>query len=186
MPPDPRDGRRRFLEKVTLGVGALTTAGIVAGPAGMALHPLLGDGEAAPETGPPFLPVGSVDRFAVGAAPARVVLKEDSRDAWLSRRGVPVGSVLVQRTDAVTFRVFSGVCPHLGCAVGYRPDADSFLCPCHQSSFQLDGALRHKPDGSSNPAPRPLDSLEWRVRAGRLEVAWVRYKTGTSEKTAIG
>jgi cytochrome b6-f complex iron-sulfur subunit len=49
-------------------------------------------------------------------------------------------------------------CPHLGCAVPYRPEFSFegkkgwFRCPCHGSTYTRDGGVR-----VFGPAPRPLD-----------------------------
>jgi len=129
--------------------------------------------------------VGSVASFTVGTAPRRVVLTEDRQDAWLKQPGVPVGSVLVERRDEATFRVFSAVCPHLGCAVDYKPGKGCFLCPCHTSFFSTDGEVLASEDGRPVPAPRGLDPLDWRVNGDQLHVRWVTYKAGVAERVEV-
>jgi len=86
---------------------------------------------------------------------------------------------------APAFRVLSGVCPHLGCAVSWQAgDAPGWLCPCHASTFGEDGALV---PGRENPSPRGLDPLPWRLAAGGgVEVQWIRFAIGTPERKAIG
>jgi len=167
-----------------MALGAALTAALSAGPLGMLLHPVLTGGRDKGDAG--WTSVASADSFASGAAPKRIVLKEDRQDAWLRQPGVPVGSVLVQRTGDTDFRVFSAVCPHLGCAVGYQPGQERFLCPCHTSSFTVSGELLPHDDGSPNPSPRGLDPLDWRVEGGQLQVRWVAFKTGTSERVRVG
>ena len=176
--------RRGFIARVTMALGGLLGAALSAGPIGMLIHPLIArqpEGDAGE-----WSAVGAAARFAVGDAPKRMVLKEDRQDAWLRQPGVPVGSILVQRATESEFRVFSAVCPHLGCAVGYQEKTQSYLCPCHTSAFTLSGGLLPHADGSPNPAPRGLDALEWRVQSGQLQVKWVSYKTGIPERVAIG
>ncbi len=176
--------RRTFFARLSMLLGGAVTAALAAGPIAMLLHPVLGTRRAnAPDD---WTPVGPVSSFMVGAPPRRVVLTEDREDAWLRQPGVPVGSVLVQRQDEAAFTVFSAVCPHLGCAVGYAVSKSCYLCPCHTSSFTLDGALLPHEDGSPNPSPRGLDPLAWRVQGGQLQVQWVRFKTGTADRTRLG
>ena len=175
--------RRGFIARLTMTIGGLLGAALSAGPIGMLLHPVLKREEGA-DSGE-WSAVASAARFAVGDPPKRLVLKEDRQDAWLRQPGVPVGSILVQRATESEFRVFSAVCPHLGCAVGYQEKTQSYLCPCHTSSFTLAGGLLPHADGSPNPAPRGLDPLEWRVQGGQLQVKWVSYKTGTPERVVI-
>lgn len=176
--------RRTFIGRLAMAVGGALTAAIAAGPIGMLLHPVLsGRRESAEDD---WTSVASAESFELGAAPERVVLKEDRQDAWLRQPDVPVGSILVQRTAESEFRVFSSVCPHLGCAVSYQSARESFLCPCHTSSFTVEGGLLPHADGSPNPAPRGLDPLEWRVQGDQLQVKWVAYKTGLPDRVRVG
>jgi Rieske Fe-S protein len=57
-------------------------------------------------------------------------------------------------------------CTHLGCTVNWKEDERVFLCPCHDASFDAEGAVI---DG---PPPRPLDRhVEFRVTEdGILEI----------------
>lgn len=183
---DTAAGRRGFFGRVAQGLGALVLGTILVGPLGTITHPwwrkLRGDGPVPDGEGEGWISVGSTGRFKAGGPPSRVVLTEDRRDGWLVRSDAPIGTVLVQRLDEEAFRVFSAVCPHLGCAVGYDRDHGRYRCPCHESAFAVDGQ-RHLPeDGGTNPSPRGLDPLESRIRGGELEVRWVRYRTGLAER----
>lgn len=64
--------------------------------------------------------------------------------------------------DAGGYFALSLVCPHLGCRPAWRPDQGRFLCPCHGSSFALDG------ERLSGPAPKGLSHLALRVTGGLL------------------
>jgi menaquinol-cytochrome c reductase iron-sulfur subunit len=179
--PDP--ARRSTLAWFTLGLSGLVGALMAAGPIGLLLDPVLRTGRRRASSG--WRPVGPVDRFAIGGPPTRVVITEDTVDGWLSRPNTPVGPVLVQRQKDDGFRVFSGVCPHLGCSVGMGAGEMAFLCPCHRSTFAADGSRVEPSDGSTNPAPRALDALQWRVDSGQLLVKWVRYRPGTELQVPI-
>ena len=50
------------------------------------------------------------------------------------------------------------------------PDNARFACPCHKSSFDLDGHI----DDPSSPAPRDMDSLQVEIRNG--DEVWVRFQ----------
>ena len=179
--------RRRFVTRLSVALGAAVGAAAVVPSLGVVLHPLL---RARPEGAAPgvdaaWTTVGSARRFEAGGAPVRVVLKEDRTDAWLARPDTPVGPVLVRRLDEERFQVFSGICPHLGCSVGFGDGERPFLCPCHRSAFDRDGERVAHVDGHSNPAPRGLDALEWRVADDILQVRWVRYQTGRAERVPV-
>lgn len=72
--------------------------------------------------------------------------------------------------------VCEGVCTHLGCAPGYRPDVGAadlggsswvggFLCPCHGSKYDLAGRVF-----SGQPAPRNLPIPEYSISGTILTV----------------
>ena len=184
LPASAGDSSRRgFLERLTIGLSALVGLVMSAGPLGILLHPLLGKRSRQPTAG--WRLVGPVARFAIGGPPTRVVITEDRQDGWLSRPGTPVGPVVVQRLSAEAFRVFSGICPHLGCSVGVQAGETPFLCPCHRSRFDAEGIRLESTSGDTNPAPRPLDELEWRIDNGALAVNWVRYRPGTADQVPI-
>lgn len=72
--------------------------------------------------------------------------------------------------------VCEGVCTHLGCAPGYRPDVGAadlggsswlggFLCPCHGSKYDLAGRVY-----SGQPAPRNLPIPEYNISGTILTV----------------
>ncbi|MCF8031712.1 MAG: Rieske (2Fe-2S) protein [Desulfarculaceae bacterium] len=62
------------------------------------------------------------------------------------------GPVALARDGQGLFAL-SLVCPHLGCRPAWNKESGRFLCPCHGSSFALDGARL------SGPAPRGLAHL---------------------------
>ena len=76
---------------------------------------------------------------------------------------VPVGSALVVDDIVLTqqqpgrIQGFSAVCPHAGCAVS-KVDGAKVVCPCHGSSFGLDGAVL------TGPAREPLRPVAVTVR----------------------
>lgn len=181
--PPPGPNRRDLLSGLALGaVGALGLAALV-GPSGVALSPLF---KAPSETAPSgWLRVDGVTRFPIGGAPQRIVLRRDVRDGWLLRRGEILGAVLVERPAADRFQVLSSVCPHLGCTVVWGADRGQWICPCHKSAFARDGAIVPAESGPPNPSPRGLDPLEWRVAGESLEVKWVRFQTGISERVPL-
>lgn len=73
---------------------------------------------------------------------------------------VPVGggiylsdvSVIVTQPSKGTFKAFSSVCTHQGCAVT-EVSGTNLLCPCHGSEFNLaTGAVTNGPASSPLPA----------------------------------
>ena len=82
---------------------------------------------------------------------------------------------IVKRDQNAT--VFSATCPHLGCTVD--ASANGFACPCHGSSWNLNG------EKLSGPTPRALDVLESHVDSDMLKVRYQDFKQGTAEKESV-
>lgn len=52
------------------------------------------------------------------------------------------------------YKVFSGICTHLGCIVRWEEQNNRFYCPCHQGIFNKQGEV------TGGPPPRPLDEYQ--------------------------
>jgi menaquinol-cytochrome c reductase iron-sulfur subunit len=173
----PRPDRRDFLAKAAAGVigGALAVAPALAG-LGVLLDPLRRKAAA-----------GGAVRVATLAAlpddgvPRKFPVLADRQDAWNRSRNVPVGAVYLQRTGD-TVRALNVVCPHAGCFVDFRADRGCYLCPCHNSTFALDGKILD----TASPAPRALDALAVELRAGgEVWVAFQNYRPGEKERIPV-
>tara|TARA_X000000950_G_scaffold286174_1_gene394276 strand:- start:1310 stop:1570 length:261 start_codon:yes stop_codon:yes gene_type:complete len=47
-------------------------------------------------------------------------------------------------------RTLTRTCPHQGCKLSYKTDQNMFVCPCHNSKFNLDGNCISGPACPSN------------------------------------
>ena len=134
---------------------------------------------------PGFVRICSLDALSVGGPPQRFAVIDDQLDAWNFTPRQPIGAVYVQRLDDREIQVFNATCPHAGCSVS--SNGRMFHCPCHNSSFELDGSKRVSSSGRENPSPRDLDSLEFdpnRLVEGEVWVAFKNFYTGREEKMA--
>lgn len=163
---DPREGatRRQLLGSACHLVGGLLAVTVAS--------PLLfwwrsaryrGEGQ---ET---WADLGSPHKLENGEWTRKVVWLR-RRNRW--RREVVEEAVFVRR-DSRRLRIFSAICPHQGCLV--RRQSGGFFCPCHESTFDADG---RPVDG---PSPRPLDALQWKVKEGRLQVRYQRFRPGVEQ-----
>ncbi|QNP73951.1 Rieske (2Fe-2S) protein [Streptomyces roseirectus] len=73
--------------------------------------------------------------------------------------------VVVTQPTAGTYKAFSAVCTHQGCAV--KSVADGVInCPCHQSNFSIeDGSVK------SGPAKKPLPAVNITVTGDSITLA---------------
>lgn len=148
-------GRSLTRRRLLLGAGTAAAAAMAGGAAGIAGDRALaapGGGELVPD-GATWQPVmaaaqvapGRAVRFSTGAVEGFVV-NQDGR-----------------------YHAISAVCTHLGCML-QESDAGRLGCPCHRSSFGLDGSvLEHE----LPRAPARLPRLRTRVNDGQVEVLTV-------------
>ncbi len=102
-------------------------------------------------------------------------------DAWTKFPANAIGSVFLRRVGEREVIAFNASCPHLGCAVEFQGPRDAFYCPCHDSEFAKDGAVRGK-----SPSLRALDTLEVEVNEeGDVWVTFRHFKTGLAEKVPV-
>lgn len=103
----------------------------------------------------------------------------DLTDAWNREPNQPIGAVyLIRKDDSV--QCFNAICPHAGCFVSYANDHQLFQCPCHASTFQLDGSII-----SPSPSPRAMDELDVdpeKLKEGEIWVRFVNYLPGKHEQ----
>ena len=168
-------GRRDFLLKAAaVGIGAVTT--LV--PAGAGLVTLLDPLRHKAKAGT-FLRVATLNALPEDGTPRQYPVVSERQDAWNKFPQVRVGAVYLRRTGVKDVQAINVVCPHAGCFVNYQPDQKQYLCPCHNSSFALDGAIKER----SSPSPRPLDTMEVKVSDdGGVWVKFENYRAGIHEK----
>ena len=182
-PQTPDRDRRGFVAgAAALVVGAIVS--IVPLGAGLAffLDPLFKRKRAELKSGEsarPLRRVATVEALPADGTPVQVPVIADQSDAWNREANQPVGAVYLRRVGSAV-ECFNAICPHAGCFVAYAADRKVFQCPCHTSSFQLDGT-RIMP----SPSPRNMDSLrvdEQKLADGEVWVEFVNYFPGHEER----
>ena len=108
-----------------------------------------------------------VDQTAFEQGPTdweQVASEADLQEGELTQaRANGVGLLLVRRGGTV--HALSDRCSHRGCSLhtGHLVD-DTVVCPCHGSTFRLDGSI------VKGPATSPQPALQVRVESGKVEV----------------
>ncbi len=183
-PDAPGEPRRDFLQKA----GSVVIGGaIVACPAAVGVVALT-DPLRRDTGGGVLARLTTREALRPGAPPKVFKVVADRVDAWATTKNVPLGLVYARQTEDGEVIVFSATCPHAGCAVEYRNsegEGPHYFCPCHASSFELDGTKRNV----DNPSKRSLDTLEVdgeKLAQGEVWVRFQKFKTGVEEKVAIG
>lgn len=75
-----------------------------------------------------------------------------------------VGDILVIRLADDKYSVLSNICPHKQCKVKVK-SADLIQCPCHRSSYALDGTYRY------GPSHKNLTRFPFVVKDGNLIIS---------------
>jgi menaquinol-cytochrome c reductase iron-sulfur subunit len=156
-------GRRSFLQTLIYGLWSLIGVGLAAPAVTYLSRPR----RAAAET---WVDAGPLNELPLNS-PDEVVFRRSRLDGWklISEKA----TAWVIRPSEATVVAFDPRCPHLGCAYHWEQGKKLFVCPCHASTFGLDGGVL------SGPAPRPLDRYQAKVEDGHL---WLGPLARTEEK----
>lgn len=171
--------RRDFLSKAgSIGLGAV----IVAVPAGAGIATLLSpmmDGASSGLT----LRLTSVDELPEDGTPRLFQVVAERKDAWTKYPAKPLGSVFIRKDEAGKVVAYNTSCPHAGCSVGFKSMEEGYYCPCHSSTFLLDGTR-----GEVCVSPRGLDELKVdqdKLAIGEVWVTFQNFKAGVEDKVPV-
>ncbi len=166
--------RRFFVEAATVVIGALVALVPLATGLFAFCDPLRRKGG-----GAKFVPVAPLDAVADDGIPRAFQVVTEQADAW-NRSVEPIGAVYLRRkAGQETPDCLSATCPHAGCFVGYDAQANCFKCPCHNSTFAVDGQIIEP-----SPSPRPMDALACKVAGPEVLVQYENFYSGKTEKVA--
>jgi menaquinol-cytochrome c reductase iron-sulfur subunit len=148
-------GRRRFLESLSIGLGAVCGVVLAIPAVGFVLAPLFRK--------PPELwrKVGKLDDFKVGQT-VSVSYLDPSPLPWAGVTALTAAWLRRVKTDE--FIAFAVNCSHLGCPVRWLADANLFMCPCHGGVYYSDGSV------AAGPPPRPLTRYPVRIQNGEVQI----------------
>jgi menaquinol-cytochrome c reductase iron-sulfur subunit len=169
----PAVQRRSFLREGT----AIVVGGIVAlvpAIAGLVafLDPLRRKNRAAK-----FVRVATLDSLPDDGVPRQFPVITERVDAW-NRSIEPIGMVYLRRQPGQqTVECWSATCPHAGCIVDFDEQANTYKCPCHNSSFEVNGQII-----PPSPSPRDMDSLNCQVDQQAILVKFENFYSGRTEK----
>lgn len=176
------EDRRSFLRWATIGLGALFSAILGIPAVTYLIDPR--NKKTAPSD---FRFVDGVrlddERLqGVNAIPIQGVIRDVRVDGWTLHPNDVLGRVwVVPAPNAVgRFRIFTTICPHLGCSVNLGEG--EFACPCHNARFGFDGQQ------IVGPALRGMDELDWQTDPSdpqRILVRYESFQAGTRDKTPI-
>lgn len=128
---DFQESRRIFLKKLWRGLGIIASVEFITVISGFLFSGKNNEEKSKPRQ---LFSAGTVNSFPVNSV--------------TPFRG---GRFFLARLTDGGFIALSLRCTHLGCSINWEEGSKTFVCPCHSSSFKIDG------DVLSPPAPRALD-----------------------------
>ena len=147
--------RRRFLEKLSIGLGGFCAAIVGLPLIGFVIAPLF---RKVPDE---WVTLGKVGDFQVGKT-VTVTVIDASPLPWA---GITAkNAVWLRRESDTRFTAFSANCTHLGCPVRWMEGAELFMCPCHGGVYYKDGNV------AAGPPPRPLVRYDVRIENGNVKM----------------
>jgi menaquinol-cytochrome c reductase iron-sulfur subunit len=112
-----------------------------------------------------WIEAGDITQLKPGI-PEEFVFRRNRLDGW--KVTSEKSTAWVVKKGAGEIVAFTPHCTHLGCAYSYDERNKEFLCPCHVSTFALDGKVL------TGPAPRALDRYDVKVAGNKLLLGDVR------------
>jgi Rieske Fe-S protein len=76
--------------------------------------------------------------------------------------------LFVIKASDTKINVLSASCPHVGCKLHFNATVKQFDCPCHASSFSIDGVKL------GGPAPRNMFSATYEIQNGSIVVSGIQ------------
>ena len=122
-----------------------------------------------------LLELGSIIDYQVNV-PRKVKIKDIKVDAWTKFPPTEIGAVWIIMDKERKFTVFTSICPHLGCGIDWDKNLGEFICPCHDSFFDIEGRVL------SGPSPRGMDTMETEIKDGKVFVKYRKMRLGISKK----
>jgi menaquinol-cytochrome c reductase iron-sulfur subunit len=157
------DDRRGFLLTVIYALGGLITAALTLPAAGYLLLPPRA------KKGSEWVQAGDLTALQPGA-PEEVRFRRNRVDGWKVTSEKSTAWLVKAPDNKVV--AFAPQCTHLGCAYHWDEVNKNFLCPCHTSTFALDGKVL------SGPAPRPLDRYVVKVDGDKILLGSIQKPEG--------
>lgn len=158
--------RRDFMKVSVYFVGGIVGATVGIPAVGYLVDPALKAG--AKEA---WIPIAKVADMPEVGKPYPFSFTRVQVNGWERTATSQGGFVIRKSENPDDLVILNSRCTHLSCTVNWKEEERVFLCPCHDASFDAEGAVL---DG---PPPRPLDRYaEFRVTEdGILEIF---YKEG--------
>ena len=175
---EKQEDRRKFIVTSTIGASAACALFPFASGIPSVLDPATRDKG---NSEVPWTKIAKLSSLPEDGTPTKFeVILAKVRDAWTTYTDIPAGAVYLARKgeEVVAFNL---KCPHLGCAIDYRKNSNDYFCPCHNSTFALDGAVTTE----NSPSPRGMDTMDTKVENGEVWIRFQQFVPNIKEKVPV-
>lgn len=171
----PDQSRRNFFMIFSLFIGSLIGIAITFPLIGFLFHPLRRKTVYSEDA---FIRIGNINELTT-EIPKKLTVSSFKVDGWNLFDNIILGATWLIKRDSGDVIAMSTICPHLGCGIDWNTEKKQFVCPCHESVFDIKGKL------VSGPAPRSMDTLETKIEGDDIFVKYRKLKLGTSGKVEV-
>ena len=171
----PDQSRRNFFMIFSLFFGSIIGIAISFPLIGFLFHPLRRKTVYSEEA---FIRIGNINELTT-EIPKKLTVTSFKVDGWNLFDNIILGATWLVKQDSGDIVAMSTICPHLGCGIDWDTEKKQFVCPCHESVFDIKGKL------VSGPAPRSMDTLETKIEGDEIFVKYRKLKLGTSGKVEV-
>jgi menaquinol-cytochrome c reductase iron-sulfur subunit len=112
-----------------------------------------------------WIDAGDISQLSPGV-PVELSFQENRLDGWRVLTEKKTAWVVREADNKVV--AFGPQCTHLACAYHWEMQSGRFVCPCHGSSFSVQGNV------ITGPAARPLDRYITKIENNRLQIGDLR------------
>lgn len=151
--------RRSFLLAFIYGVWGVITAALAIPAGAYLLFPPRA------RKGGDWVQAGDLTALQQGT-PEEVRFRRTRIDGW--KVSSEKSTAWLVKTGDNNVVAFAPQCTHLGCAYHWDEANKNFLCPCHTSTFSIDGKVL------GGPAPRPLDRYSVKVDGTKVLIGSIQ------------
>ena len=149
--------RRDFVTIVTAFLGGIMGAVIGLPTIGYLISPAIKSGGGKES----WISVGPLENYPMGE-PTPFNFTRTKINGW--ERTTNSYGVYVIRLSDTDIKILSNICTHLSCRVTWRPEAQAYVCPCHDAKFDKNGGV------ISGPPPRALDPYTYKIENGTISI----------------
>lgn len=167
--------KRNFLMIFSLFISSIIGIAISFPIIGFLFHPLR---KKCVYSGNDFIKVGNINDLD-NNIPKKVVISSFKVDAWNRFDNIVLGATWLVKQNNGEIVAMSTICPHLGCGIDWDSKKNLFVCPCHNSVFDIKGKL------VSGPAPRSMDTLETKIEEDGIYVKYIKLRLSIHKKVKV-